>query len=231
MNVLIAVKKNEHREIIAAGSISKGFTTVQFETISNWHEMLSFLRPSICVVDDANCRANKSAALSALAQYRNQSNVIILKANEISAEDSDLGFCFDGQFKLPCREEVAASALISVVNSILVETSMQASRSFPMAELKYVDHMKVGDKVIELTSTELRILRLLMKHSDEVVNRQNILDLLPMNSRAPDVHICNLRRKLGASAARIHTIRGRGYMFVTSMSAPQVSVFSVLNEP
>lgn len=75
----------------------------------------------------------------------------------------------------------------------------------------------VEGKKIDLTSTEFKILRLLASKKGRVFTRDQILDYLwgyekSVLDRTIDVHIRNLREKLGPRAARmIQNIRGVGY--------------------
>ena len=74
----------------------------------------------------------------------------------------------------------------------------------------------VNGKKIELTSTEFRILRLLADRKTWVYSRDQILEYLGVQDkgvldRTVDVHIKNLREKLGESGKLIKNIRGVGY--------------------
>lgn len=74
----------------------------------------------------------------------------------------------------------------------------------------------VDGKKIELTSTEFKILGLLAKNKGRIFTRDQILDYLwgqekAVVDRTIDVHIRNLREKLGKAAAIIKNIRGVGY--------------------
>jgi len=74
----------------------------------------------------------------------------------------------------------------------------------------------VDKKKIPLTSTEFRILRLLASKKGWVFTREQILDNLwghekIVLDRTIDVHIKNLREKLGKAAHLIKNIRGIGY--------------------
>ena len=72
-------------------------------------------------------------------------------------------------------------------------------------------------KHIELTSTELTILKFLIDHKNEVVSREQILnhvwgyETYP-ESRTVDTHILNLRHKLEPDEV-IYTVHGVGYKF------------------
>jgi two-component system phosphate regulon response regulator PhoB/two-component system alkaline phosphatase synthesis response regulator PhoP len=69
---------------------------------------------------------------------------------------------------------------------------------------------------VDLTATEFKILQLLASRKGRVFSRDQILDFLWGNEKAVidrtvDVHIRNLREKLGAAASLIKNIRGVGY--------------------
>ena len=74
----------------------------------------------------------------------------------------------------------------------------------------------VEGKKVELTSTEFRILKLFISNKSKVFSRYDILDHLWGNEkivldRTIDVHIKNLRDKLGKAGSFIRNIRGIGY--------------------
>lgn len=68
-------------------------------------------------------------------------------------------------------------------------------------------------KEVLLTATEFRILEILLRSPQRVYTRNNLLDGLDKMTvdRNIDVHITNLRRKLGRGGKYIKTIRGVGY--------------------
>lgn len=80
---------------------------------------------------------------------------------------------------------------------------------------------RVDDQLLELTAVEFELLALLMRHVGEVVTREAVsLEVFDRPSthfdRSLDVHIFNLRRKLGTTrdgSERIKTVRGIGYVF------------------
>jgi len=76
-------------------------------------------------------------------------------------------------------------------------------------------------QLMELTSTEFSILQLLLQRSGEVVEKKDLylaaLGREPVAyDRSIDMHVSNLRRKLGPAldgTERIETIRGIGYQY------------------
>ena len=79
-------------------------------------------------------------------------------------------------------------------------------------------HCFIGDKKIDLTPTEFKLLLLLI---ERVGNAQNRSDLLrevwgyreTANSRTLDTHMKRLREKLGELSRCIETVRGVGYQY------------------
>jgi len=75
--------------------------------------------------------------------------------------------------------------------------------------------------LIDLTSTEFSILQLLLQRSGEIVEKKDLylaaLGREPVAyDRSIDMHVSNLRRKLGLAVdgtERIETIRGIGYQY------------------
>ncbi len=76
--------------------------------------------------------------------------------------------------------------------------------------------VRVEGKLIDVTSTEFRILKLLASKKGWVFTRHQVLDYLwghekAVLDRTVDVHIRNLREKLGEAGKLIRNIRGVGY--------------------
>jgi two-component system, OmpR family, alkaline phosphatase synthesis response regulator PhoP len=79
--------------------------------------------------------------------------------------------------------------------------------------------VRVSDQPIELSAMEFRLLHFLARRPGWVFTRQQILDSLhgdkhEITGRAVDVQIVGLRKRLGAAAECIETVRGVGYRFV-----------------
>ena len=82
----------------------------------------------------------------------------------------------------------------------------------------------LGDRLIPLTGAEYLVLEALTKEAGQVVPKDAIARhalgrrILPYD-RSIDVHISNLRKKLGPlvdGRQRIKTVRGRGYLLIAS---------------
>jgi two-component system, OmpR family, phosphate regulon response regulator OmpR len=82
--------------------------------------------------------------------------------------------------------------------------------------------LSMGDKEWDLSSTEYRILEVLMKHPNTVLSRDRLMTLARGRDfmafdRSIDMHISKLRAKIEPdprSPQRIKTVWGSGYMFI-----------------
>lgn len=109
------------------------------------------------------------------------------------------------------------------VKAVLRRSSYKAvttSSKVTVAGILTIDAEKfeitVEDKVVQLTSTEFMILKILAGKPGWVFSREKILDLLWGDSkdvydRTVDVHIKNLRDKLGVAGKLVRNVRGVGY--------------------
>jgi DNA-binding response OmpR family regulator len=80
--------------------------------------------------------------------------------------------------------------------------------------------VSVGGEPIDLTSKEFDLLACFLEHPGIVLSRERLLDLVwgmtyPGGTRTVDVHVAQLRRKLGDPES-IRTVRGAGYKLVTA---------------
>lgn len=111
--------------------------------------------------------------------------------------------------------------LVARVKAVLRrEQKSFETNKIKIADILEVDLQKYETKVngvkVELTSTEFRILKLLAERKSWVYARDQILDYLGVQEkgvldRTVDVHIKNLREKLGEAGKLIKNIRGIGY--------------------
>ncbi|PPD57818.1 response regulator transcription factor [Dehalogenimonas etheniformans] len=113
--------------------------------------------------------------------------------------------------------------LVARVKAILRRTEPRASVPLVRCGDITVDterrQVKVRDRIIELTTTEFELLKLLASYPGKVFSRTDLLDRLQGDAyegyeRTIDSHIKNLRRKIEPDVDKpsyIHTIYGAGY--------------------
>ncbi len=111
--------------------------------------------------------------------------------------------------------------LIARVKAVLrrYERKVGKSKNIQIGDLvinlsKY--EVKIKDRKIELTTTEFKLLKILSKSQGYVFTRNQLLDKLwgedkIVIDRTIDVHITQLRKKLGEYGKLIKSVRGIGY--------------------
>ena len=165
-----------------------------------------------------------------LRQLRSQSQVPVLMLTA-RGEDVDsivgLEIGADDYLAKPCNPRV----LVAHMRAIL-RRSEQGAASTPAT----VDTLTIGDielqrgarrvllanQSVTMTSTEYRVLEVLLDEAGRVVSKQDLSERalgreLSPYDRSLDMHVSNLRKKLGSLAdgeERIKTIRGIGYQYI-----------------
>ena len=80
--------------------------------------------------------------------------------------------------------------------------------------------VKLGGKAVQLTPKEFQLLRTLVESNGRVLSRDTLLERVwgydrsvEIQSRTVDIHVSQLRQKLGEEGKRILTSTGAGYRF------------------
>jgi two-component system response regulator CpxR len=86
--------------------------------------------------------------------------------------------------------------------------------------------VRLRDALLALTSVEFTLLEMLLQHAGRVVTREQLTETVLGHRLGPfdrviDVHVSNVRKKLGSShgSERIKSVRGSGYLFVVRTEA------------
>ncbi len=102
------------------------------------------------------------------------------------------------------------------------EQKAEERNTIKINDILSIDYQKfevyVDGGRVELTGTEFKLLKMLLTKKGWVYSRSQILDYLDANDkgvldRTVDVHVKNLREKLGDAGRFIKNIRGIGYKF------------------
>jgi DNA-binding response OmpR family regulator len=132
----------------------------------------------------------------------------------------------DDYLPKPCNPR----ELVARVRAILRRTGIDANGSATPERLTVGDveldpatrSTRCGGDVLELTSTEFGVLQCLLAHVGTVVTKESLSEQalgrkLGRYDRSIDMHVSNVRRKLGHSPdgqQRIKTVRGVGYIYL-----------------
>jgi DNA-binding response OmpR family regulator len=116
--------------------------------------------------------------------------------------------------------------LIARIRAILRRTSQVAASAGPLVvgDLRLdpaAREVWLNDASLDLTSVEFTLLEALLRDPGHVLTREHLTETVLGRKLGPfdrviDVHVSNVRRKLGLAQGgeRIKTVRGSGYLFV-----------------
>ncbi len=146
---------------------------------------------------------------------------ILMLTAKAADEDELVGFALGADDYV--RKPFAVKLLLARVTALLRRKAGEgATPQVLTAGAVVLDHgrheVTVAGQSVGLTATEFRILASLLGARGRVLNRDQLIEAVigkgaPVTSRAMDVHIAALRKKLGTAGPWIHTIRGVGYAF------------------
>ena len=113
----------------------------------------------------------------------------------------------------------------SMQESELVTPSKKGFQVGDLALVTSSQTVTIDDELVVLTGAEFLVLEILVQHAGCVVEKNDIakhaLDRpITFFDRSVDVHVGNLRKKLGpltSGLQRIKTVRGRGYLYVSEI--------------
>lgn len=227
MNELIAIVEDEQdiRELVVLSLSRSGFRTAGHENGSSFLRDVSRTKPDLLILDlmlpDTDgldiCRFVRSS--ESLCRIP-----IIMLTAKSGESDKVVGLELGADDYV--TKPFSARELVARVRAVLRRGSASAAEhgdaapTLRVGDAVLIDPLKyevtVNGKPVRLTTTEFRILKLLAEKKRRVFSREQLLDYLwghdkAVLDRTIDVHIKNLREKLGTFGACIRNVRGVGY--------------------
>ena len=135
----------------------------------------------------------------------------------------------DDYLAKPCNPRVLVARIRALLRRVQPQVSMENAVDEPetLTVGDLVMHtgsreVVLGKKPVVMTSTEYGILEVLVKAAGHVVSKADLSEQalgrsLSRYDRSVDMHVSNLRRKLGTDESgeeRIMTVRGKGYQYL-----------------
>ena len=224
--VLIIDDDIELCQLLAARMIDEGFEIEAVHDGARGLERALSREHSLVVLD---LMLPKVGGLDVLRRVREQSPipVLILTAR---GEDVDriLGLEIGADDYLP--KPFNPRELIARIRAILRRSVRVPAGTHPLivGDLRLDPasrETRIQGQLISLTSVEFTLLELLMEHAGRIVTREELTEAVLGRKLGPfdrviDVHVSNIRKKLGPSQGveRIKAIRGSGYLLVLRTS-------------
>ncbi len=222
---VIAVVDDEAdiRELVELHLKRAGFATESFENGSDFFHWLSLKnKPALCILDvmlpDMQgtdiCRQ-----IRASDGYADLPVIMLTALGHEADRVTGLELGADDYVTKPFspRELVArVRAVLRRHSSVQAVEQNNVIKYGPMEMDTGAFRLRVSGENVELTSTEFKILRMLLEGRGRVFSRTKLLDILWggekfVFERTIDVHIRNIREKLGIASDLIQNVRGVGY--------------------
>jgi len=222
MNNLVAIVEDEEdiAELVSINLEKNGFKTKIFSEAKPFMLFLRKILPELIILDLMLPDAD-GLELAKNLKRENRFSRIPLIMLTAKAEEADkiigLEIGADDYVTKPFSpRELVARVKAVLRRDELRNEAKKSKRSDSISVDKEKHSVSVGRRPVELTSTEFKILELLLSRKGYVLSREDILDRVwgaetVVVDRTVDVHMRHLREKLGSAGKLIKNIRGVGY--------------------
>ncbi len=222
MSKLIAIIDDEPDivELVSVNLKKAGFDTRGFSSLESFLSFLKKQTPDLVILDLMLPDADGLEICKYLKKKDELSSIpIIMLTAKAEETDKILGLelgADDYVTKPFSPKELVARVKVALRRQIQKEDTKKIEiGGILVVDLEKFSVMVEGEK-IDLTSTEFKILQLLSSKQGWVFSRDKILDYLwgrekAVLDRTVDVHVKNLREKLGTAGQFIKNMRGIGY--------------------
>jgi len=212
--ILIAEDEERIVSFLEKGLRASGYSTV---AVASGSDALALARDDsfdLLLLDIGLPGVNGHEVLRSLRTRGEQLPVIMLTARD-GVDDTVAGLegGADDYMTKPFRfEELLARIRLRLREGVAAEPSVLLAGGITL-DLRS-RRASVGDRVVELTAREFALMEVFLRHSGQVLSREQLLshvwgyDFDP-GSNVVDVYVRYLRRKLGDGV--IETVRGMGY--------------------
>lgn len=222
MNELIAVVDDEPDilELVSLHLKKAGFITEEFEEGKSFLDFIKKKKPDLVILDLMLPDIDGLEICKRLKSDNEFSSIPIIMLTAKGEEtDKIVGLELGADDYV--TKPFSPKELVARVKAVLRRPSSEAkSKNIKVGKVLNIDLGKykvtVEGKTVELTLTEFKILQLLASKKGWVFTRDKILDYLwgqekIVIDRTVDVHVKNLREKIGKASKFIKNVRGVGY--------------------
>lgn len=207
-------------ELVSLHLEKAGYKVKEFQDAGSFLKFLKFDVPDLVLLDLMLPDADGLEVCKYLKKEEKYSSIYVVMLTARSDEmDKVIGLELGADDYI--TKPFSPRELVARVKAVLRrESKLQKSQVIRIGDILEIDlykyEIKVDSQKVDLTSSEFKILKLLSERKGWVFARDQILDYLGAHDkgvldRTVDVHIKNLREKLGPAGKFIKNIRGVGY--------------------
>ncbi len=215
VKILIVEDESDIRSIIRKFLETEGYKVDEADTITEMRKKLSVEDYDVILLDLMLPDGDGTTEIPNIRSSHRNTGIIV-----VSAKDSDMDRIFgielgaDDYITKPFNPREIVARVRAVLRRLKNEKDCMRFGELEIYPKDYV--VKVNGRVVNMSTTEFKILRLLASSPNRVFSRNEILDYVWgddefVSDRVVDVHISAIRNKIGKD--RIKTVRGVGYKF------------------
>lgn len=220
--VLLVEDDAELRALLARYLTNQGFTVREAAT---GRDGLALALGQDCDIVVLDIMLPDVSGLDVLRDLRARTHLpVVLLTARGDETDRIVGFEVgaDDYIPKPCNPRELVARLQALLRRIAWDQKAEVNATRTYGDLRVEPgHRRIyqNDVPMELTATEYEVLQVLLAHAGSVVRKTDLMQWalgrrLEAYDRTLDMHISNLRRKLGnEEPPRIETVRGLGYSY------------------
>jgi two-component system, OmpR family, response regulator QseB len=213
MNLLLVEDDSQLGAGLRMALIDEGFTVYWVTRISDAMREIETVAIDLVLLDLGLPDGDGLSLIQALRRDRKTVPIFVITARD-ALEDRIAGLDLGADDYLV--KPFALEELFSRIRALARRTFGFDGETIKLRNLQFVEgtmRVTLSGDVVELSKTEFEILSILLKRQDKVVTRGFLEDQIRTtvtDSNVLDVHISNLRKKIGEGFIR--TVRGVGYV-------------------
>ncbi len=220
--VLLVEDDAELRELLARYLTNQGFTVRE---AANGRDGLALALGQDCDIVVLDIMLPDISGLDVLRDLRARAHLpVVLLTARGDETDRIVGFEVgaDDYIPKPCNPRELVARLQALLRRIAWDQKAELDATRTYGDLRVEPaHRRIyqNNEPMDLTATEYEVLQVLLAHAGSVVRKTDLMQWalgrrLEAYDRTLDMHISNLRRKLGSDEPpRIETVRGLGYSY------------------
>lgn len=220
--VLLVEDDDELRELLTRYLSGQGFSVRE---AANGKDGLALALGQHCDIVVLDIMLPDINGLEVLRELRAQTHLpVVLLTARGDEMDRIVGLEVgaDDYIPKPCNPRELVARLQAILRRVAWDQKAEVEEARHYGDLRVeLDHRRIyqNDEPLELTATEYEILQVLLAHAGSVVRKTDLMQWalgrrLEAFDRTLDMHISNLRKKLGNDdPPRIETVRGLGYSY------------------
>jgi two-component system response regulator MprA len=219
IKILVVDDEPMIRNFLRTGLRYEGFEVAEAGDGSEALAMASTFRPDLVILDVMMPRLDGHEVARRLRGDADLGILMLTARDEVSDRIQGLDLGADDYLVKPFDFDELLSRLRAILRR-LRPTWGQNLEAGPVRLDLALHQAFLSGRPLELTAREFDLLKLFVQHPKQALSRQTILDRVWGGDffggeNNVEVYVGYLRRKLGARARLIQTVRGVGYRFVT----------------